>query len=175
MGWKGKYAGGLLGMIVGGPIGGLVGAALGDAKQEADRAAEQRRCQAIRDGRDQPLLPGCVSMQERKLSSAVGLQSPEGGFTVLFEKETRVPCKRTLTVNTAKDHQLLLDVQVYQGDSLTAEQNTEVAVFRIAGWEPRPKGHAVEATFEITKQGRVAVQAREAGKKRALEVVQGLQ
>jgi len=43
MGWKGKYAGGLLGMIVGGPIGGLIGAALGDAKQEADRAAEQRR------------------------------------------------------------------------------------------------------------------------------------
>jgi molecular chaperone DnaK len=93
---------------------------------------------------------------------SLGLETLGGVMTVLIERNTTIPVKKTEVFSTAEDNQTAVDVHVLQGERPMATDNMSLGRFRLEGIPPAPRGMPqVEVTFDIDANGILSVTARD--------------
>ena len=93
---------------------------------------------------------------------SLGLETLGGVMTKVIERNTTIPARRTETFSTAEDNQTAVDVVVLQGERELADDNRQLARFRLEGIPPAPRGvPQIEVTFDIDANGILNVSARD--------------
>ena len=93
---------------------------------------------------------------------SLGLETLGGVMTVLIERNTTIPVKKTEVFSTAEDNQTAVDVHVLQGERPMAADNMSLGRFRLEGIPPAPRGMPqVEVIFDIDANGILNVTARD--------------
>jgi molecular chaperone DnaK len=93
---------------------------------------------------------------------SLGLETLGGVNTVLIERNTTIPVKKTEVFSTADDNQTAVDIHVIQGERPMAADNMTLGHFRLEGIPPAPRGlPQVEVTFDIDANGILNVTARD--------------
>jgi len=93
---------------------------------------------------------------------SLGVETLGGVMTVLIERNTTIPVKKTETFSTADDNQSAVDIHVLQGERPMAADNMSLGRFRLEGIPLAPRGvPQVEVTFDIDANGIIHVTARD--------------
>jgi molecular chaperone DnaK len=93
---------------------------------------------------------------------SLGLETLGSVMTVLIERNTTIPVKKTEVFSTAEDNQSAVDVHVLQGERPMAADNMSLGRFRLEGIQPAPRGMPqVEVIFDIDANGILNVTARD--------------
>ncbi len=107
------------------------------------------------------------------LPLSVGLETLGGVMTKVIERNTTIPARRTEVFSTAEDNQTAVDIVVLQGERELANDNRQLARFRLEGIPPAPRGvPQIEVTFDIDANGILNVSARdkETGKEQRVTI-----
>jgi molecular chaperone DnaK len=93
---------------------------------------------------------------------SLGLETLGGVMTVLIERNTTIPIRKSETFSTAEENQTAVDVHVLQGERPMAANNMSLGHFRLEGIPPAPRGvPQVEVTFDIDANGILNVTAHD--------------
>jgi molecular chaperone DnaK len=93
---------------------------------------------------------------------SLGLETMGGVMTRVLDRNTTIPARRAETFSTAEDNQSAVDVVVLQGERELAQDNRQLARFRLEGIQPAPRGTPqVEVTFDVDANGILNVSARD--------------
>ena len=102
---------------------------------------------------------------------SLGLETLGGVMTVLIERNTTIPVKKSEVFSTAEDNQTAVDVHVLQGERPMATDNMSLGRFRLEGIPSAPRGvPQVEVTFDIDANGILNVTARDRATNREQKV-----
>ncbi len=104
---------------------------------------------------------------------SLGLETLGGAMTVLIERNTTIPVKKSDVFSTAEDGQTAVDVHILQGERPMAADNMSLGRFRLEGIPPAPRGTPqIEVTFDIDANGILNVTAHDkaTGKEQAVKV-----
>ncbi|HOJ77815.1 MAG TPA: molecular chaperone DnaK [Bacillota bacterium] len=95
---------------------------------------------------------------------SLGLETLNGVFTKMIERNTTIPTSKTQIFSTAADNQTAVDIHVLQGERPMAADNITLGRFRLDGIPPAPRGiPQIEVTFDIDANGIVHVSAKDKG------------
>jgi molecular chaperone DnaK len=93
---------------------------------------------------------------------SLGVETMGSVMTVMVERNTTIPVKKTETYSTAADNQTAVDIHILQGERPMAGDNMSLGRFRLDGIPPAPRGiPQVEVTFDIDANGILHVTARD--------------
>jgi molecular chaperone DnaK len=93
---------------------------------------------------------------------SLGVETQGGVMTLMIERNTTIPIKRTEVFSTAEDNQTAVDIHVLQGERPMAADNISLGRFRLEGIPQAPRGvPQVEVTFDIDANGILSVHARD--------------
>jgi len=93
---------------------------------------------------------------------SLGVETLGSVMTVMIERNTTIPVKKTETYSTAADSQTAVDIHILQGERPLASDNMSLGRFRLDGIPPAPRGiPQVEVTFDIDANGILHVTARD--------------
>jgi molecular chaperone DnaK len=93
---------------------------------------------------------------------SLGVETLGSVMTVMIERNTTIPVKKTETYSTAADSQTAVDIHILQGERPLANDNMSLGRFRLDGIPPAPRGvPQVEVTFDIDANGILHVAARD--------------
>ncbi|MDR1511410.1 MAG: molecular chaperone DnaK [Endomicrobium sp.] len=94
----------------------------------------------------------------------LGLETMGGVRTVLIDRNTTVPAKRSQIFSTAADNQSSVEINVLQGERSMAKDNLSLGRFMLDGIPPAPRGvPQIEVTFDIDANGILHVSAKDKG------------
>ena len=83
-------------------------------------------------------------------------------MSVLIEKNTTIPTKKTQTFSTADDNQTAVTIHVLQGERKQAAQNKSLGRFDLSDIPPAPRGMPqIEVAFDIDANGILNVSAKD--------------
>jgi molecular chaperone DnaK len=84
-----------------------------------------------------------------------------GGYAdVIIERNTPVPCERTRIFATATDHQVMVRVNVAQGESQRFTENVRLGQLELGSLRSAPRGEVkISVTFELDTDGILGVRA----------------
>lgn len=95
---------------------------------------------------------------------SLGIETQHGVMTVLIERNTSIPTKKTQTFSTASDNQDRVDVKVYEGERSFARDNRLLGNFTLSGIPPAPRGiPKIDVTFELDVNSILTVSAKDLG------------
>ena len=93
---------------------------------------------------------------------SLGVETMGSVMTVMIERNTTIPVRKTETYSTAADNQTAVDIHVLQGERPMANDNMSLGRFRLDGLPPAPRGiPQVEVTFDIDANGILNVAAKD--------------
>ncbi len=93
---------------------------------------------------------------------SLGVETMGSVMTVMIERNTTIPVKKTETYSTAADGQTAVDIHILQGERPMAGDNMSLGRFRLDGIPAAPRGvPQVEVTFDIDANGILHVTARD--------------
>ena len=93
---------------------------------------------------------------------SLGVETMGSVMTVMIERNTTIPVRKTETYSTAADSQTAVDIHVLQGERPMAGDNMSLGRFRLDGIPPAPRGvPQVEVTFDIDANGILHVTAKD--------------
>jgi len=93
---------------------------------------------------------------------SLGVETLGSVMTVMIERNTTIPVKKTETYSTAADNQTAVDIHILQGERPMANDNMSLGRFRLDGIPPAPRGiPQVEVTFDIDANGILHVTAKD--------------
>jgi molecular chaperone DnaK len=93
---------------------------------------------------------------------SLGVETLGGVMTVMIERNTTIPVKKSETYSTAADNQTAVDIHILQGERSMAGDNMSLGRFRLDGIPPAPRGiPQVEVTFDIDANGILHVTAKD--------------
>ncbi len=93
---------------------------------------------------------------------SLGVETMGSVMTVLIERNTTIPVRKTEVFSTAEDNQTAVDIHVLQGERSMAGDNMSLGRFRLEGIPPAPRGiPQVEVTFDIDANGIINVSAKD--------------
>jgi len=93
---------------------------------------------------------------------SLGVETMGEVMTVMIERNTTIPVRKTETYSTAADNQTAVDIHVLQGERPMASDNMSLGRFRLDGIPPAPRGiPQVEVTFDIDANGILNVTAKD--------------
>ncbi len=104
---------------------------------------------------------------------SLGVETLGSVMTVMIERNTTIPVKKTETYSTAGDNQTAVDIHILQGERTAASDNMSLGRFRLDGIPPAPRGvPQVEVTFDIDANGilNVAAKDKASGKEQKVTV-----
>ena len=85
-------------------------------------------------------------------------------LSLLIERNTTIPTKKSQIFSTAEDNQTAVDIHVVQGERQFARDNKTLGQFRLDGIPPARRGvPQIEVTFDIDANGIVNVSAKDLG------------
>jgi molecular chaperone DnaK len=94
----------------------------------------------------------------------LGIETLGGIMTMMIERNTTIPSRRSETFSTAADNQPAVEVHVLQGEREFANDNITLGRFHLMGIPPAPRGlPQIEVTFDIDANGIVSVSAKDLG------------
>ena len=94
----------------------------------------------------------------------LGIETLGGVMTVMIERNTTIPSRKTEVYSTASDNQPAVEIHVLQGERDFAKDNTTLGQFHLIGIPPSPRGMPqIEVTFDIDANGIVDVSAKDLG------------
>jgi molecular chaperone DnaK len=95
---------------------------------------------------------------------SLGIETLGGIATVLIDRNTTIPTKRSQIFSTAADNQPAVEINVVQGERKMALDNTSLGKFTLEGILPAPRGMPqIEVTFDIDANGIINVTAKDKG------------
>ena len=95
---------------------------------------------------------------------SLGIETMGGVNTVIIERNTTIPTKKSQIFSTAADNQTSVEVHVLQGERQFAKDNKSLGVFHLDGILPARRGTPqIEVTFDIDANGIVHVSAKDLG------------
>lgn len=95
---------------------------------------------------------------------SLGIETLGGVSTVLIERNTTIPTKKSEVFSTAADNQPAVDIHVLQGERKMSKDNKTLGHFQLDGIPPAPRGvPQVEVTFDIDANGILSVKAKDLG------------
>lgn len=95
---------------------------------------------------------------------SLGLETLGGVSTVLIERNTTIPTKKSQVFTTAADGQTSVDIHVLQGERPMAVDNVTLGRFQLSGIPSAKRGvPQIEVTFDIDANGIVNVSAKDLG------------
>ncbi len=93
---------------------------------------------------------------------SLGVETLGGVMTVLIERNTTIPTRKSEIFSTAADGQTAVDIHVLQGERKMASDNMTLGRFLLEGIPPAPRGvPQVEVTFDIDANGILNVHAKD--------------
>lgn len=93
---------------------------------------------------------------------SLGVETMGSVMTVMIERNTTIPVRKTETYSTAADNQTAVDIHVLQGERPMANDNMSLGRFRLDGIPPAQRGiPQVEVTFDIDANGILHVTAKD--------------
>ncbi len=93
---------------------------------------------------------------------SLGVETMGSVMTVMIERNTTIPVKKTEVYSTAADNQTAVDIHILQGERPLASDNMSLGRFRLDGIPPAPRGiPQVEVTFDIDANGILHVTAKD--------------
>ncbi len=93
---------------------------------------------------------------------SLGIETMGGVSTVVIEKNTTIPTKKSQTFSTADDNQSAVTIHVLQGERKQASQNKSLGRFDLSEIPPAPRGMPqIEVTFDIDANGILHVGAKD--------------
>src|SRR5690349_13180135 len=93
---------------------------------------------------------------------SLGIETLGGVMTVLIQRNTTIPTRKSETFSTAADSQPSVEVHVLQGERPMARDNRTLGRFHLDGIPPAPRGvPQIEVTFDIDANGIVHVEAKD--------------
>jgi molecular chaperone DnaK len=93
---------------------------------------------------------------------SLGVETMGSVMTVMIERNTTIPVRKTETYSTAADNQTAVDIHVLQGERPMAGDNMSLGRFRLDGIPSAPRGTPqVEVTFDIDANGILNVTAKD--------------
>jgi len=95
---------------------------------------------------------------------SLGIETLGGVTTVLIQRNTTIPTKKSEIFSTAEDNQTTVEIHVLQGERQMANDNRTIGKFQLTGIPPAPRGvPQVEVTFDIDANGILHVSAKDLG------------
>ena len=95
---------------------------------------------------------------------SLGFETLGGVTTMMIERNTTIPSRRSEVFSTASDNQPAVEVHVLQGEREFAKDNSTLGRFHLMGIPAAPRGiPQIEVTFDIDANGIVNVSAKDLG------------
>jgi molecular chaperone DnaK len=95
---------------------------------------------------------------------SLGIETLGGVFTVLIERNTTIPTRKSEIFSTAADNQPMVEIHVLQGERKMASDNKSIGRFHLDGIPPAPRGiPQIEVAFDIDANGILHVSAKDLG------------
>ena len=95
---------------------------------------------------------------------SLGIETMGGVATVLIERNTTIPTKKSETFSTADDNQTQVEIVVFQGERPMARDNKILGTFSLVGIPAAPRGvPKIEVIFDIDANGILHVTAKDQG------------
>ena len=95
---------------------------------------------------------------------SLGIETLGGVDTVIIERNTTIPTRKSQVFSTAADSQTSVEVHVLQGERKMAVDNKTIGRFFLDGIPPAPRGlPQIEVTFDINADGILEVSAVDKG------------
>jgi len=104
---------------------------------------------------------------------SLGIETLGGVTTVLIQRNTTIPTKKSEVFSTAEDNQTTVEIHVLQGERQMAVDNRTIGKFQLTGIPPAPRGMPqVEVTFDIDANGILHVSAKDkaSGKEQKIRI-----
>ena len=102
---------------------------------------------------------------------SLGIETMGGVNTVIIERNTTIPTKKSQIFSTAADNQTSVEVHVLQGEREFAKDNKTLGMFHLDGILPARRGvPQIEVTFDIDANGIVHVSAKDIGTGKQQEI-----
>lgn len=93
---------------------------------------------------------------------SLGVETLGGVMTVLIERNTTIPTRKSEIFSTAADGQTAVDIHILQGERKMATDNMSLGRFRLEGIPPAPRGvPQIEVAFDIDANGILNVHAKD--------------
>ncbi len=145
--------------------------------KELDFSLNPDECVSIGASIQGAILAGDQSLKDIVLLDitplSLSVETMGGISSVLIEKNTTIPCRKTQIYSTAEDNQTAVDIHVLQGERKFAKDNRTLGKFQLSGIPLSSRGlPQIEITFDINADGILNVTAKDkgTGKEQKIEI-----